>query len=197
MNDTERLWRHWYQNQLDFANTYKGVACVKNPLDLWVYGEIIHETKPGLIVETGTFHGGSALWLADQFDGDVISIDLAADRDLPHHDRVEFVTGTSSTDPRVTELVRAAAKGKRTMVILDSDHSKTHVLAELNVYAGLVSVGCYLIVEDTNPFAYQGAPGPARALKAFQPTNKGFEVDRSRERFGITSHPGGFLRRIR
>lgn len=197
MNGAEKLWRYWYQQGLDFKSTYKGVDCVKNPLDLWVYGEIIHETKPELIVETGTFHGGSALWLADQFDGDVLSIDLESDRALPEHDRVEFIAGASSTDPAVLSVVRRACDGKRTMVILDSDHSREHVLKELELYSPLVSTGCYLIVEDTNPFAYSGPAGPALALKAWQPKNRGFEVDRSRERFVITSHPGGYLKRIR
>lgn len=192
----DQLWRWWYDNQLEFTTQYKGVALVKNPLDLWQYRAIIDETKPGTIVETGTFMGGSAVWLADQFDGHVISIDLESDRDLPQHERVEFVCGASSVDPGVIAYLRRAITG-RCMVILDSDHTKPHVLAELERYAPLVSVGCYLIVEDTNPFAYQGPAGPAQAIRAWQPTNKGFECDKSREQYWLTSHPGGYLRRIR
>jgi cephalosporin hydroxylase len=82
------------------------------------------------------------------------------------------------------------------MVILDSDHSKEHVVEELDRYAPMVTAGCYLIVEDTNPFAYNGPAGPERALRAWQPTNKGFEIDRDVEPF-LTCHPGGYLRRAR
>ena len=71
------------------------------------------------------------------------------------------------------------------MVVLDSDHREAHVLAELKIYSGLVSSGCYLIVEDTNPLdplytkAYGGSP--LDALKKFLKTNNDFIIDKSRE----------------
>ena len=85
------------------------------------------------------------------------------------------------------------------MVILDSDHSQAHVEAELAAYAGIVSVGSYLIVEDTDinghPARPDFGPGPWEALQTFLATNHDFEVDRSRERFLLTLNPGGYLRR--
>lgn len=197
MTDRERMWRIWYEQKLEFIQPpYRGTPIVKNPCDLWAYQAIIDKTKPDLIIETGTFLGGSAVWLADRFDGDVISVDLAADRDLPQHDRVEFIAGVSSTDPAVIALLNKEREGKRTMVILDSDHSREHVLAELGLYAPMVSKGCYLVVEDTNPFAYRGPAGPERALRAWNPPKRGFTIDREIEPF-LTCHPGGYLRRIR
>lgn len=201
--------RWWY----DFlgnnpALSWQGVAVVKHPNDLFTYAEIIHQTKPDLIIETGTFAGGSALFLANLCDladqGRVLSIDLATDRPLPEHPRIDYLLGLSSTDEVVLSHVAKHADGKRCMVILDSAHNAAHVLDELKAYSPFVSKGCYLIVEDSNVDGYKlgvgdiiGAEGPAEAIKRFQPKNKGFLVDRSREAYGFTQNPDGFLRRIR
>jgi cephalosporin hydroxylase len=84
------------------------------------------------------------------------------------------------------------------MVILDSDHSKNHVLAELHKYAPLVSQGCYLIVEDTATgiTSSEFGPGPAEAVAEFLQGNQDFIVDRDCEKFLLTFNPGGYLRRI-
>lgn len=78
-------------------------------------------------------------------------------------ERVEFVKG-SSTDPSIVAELRRRVEGHRVLVILDSDHSKDHVLAELKAYAPMVSVGSYLIVQDTNvnghPVRNEHGPAP-------------------------------------
>src|SRR6188508_3614652 len=104
--------------------TWLGAQALKNPLDLWVYQEILFETRPELIVETGTYRGGSALFLASMCDllgaGEVVSIDIEPLRaDYPEHPRITYLGGRSSTDPGVLTEVRARAYGKRTLVILD------------------------------------------------------------------------------
>jgi len=208
--------RQWYADQPYLDMEYRGFPIVKCPLDLHVYHELIQQTQPDLIVETGTFSGASALYLADQLDlldepphedQIVVSIDIETGRELPDDPRIEFIAGRSSTDLRVLELVKELARGRRVMVILDSDHSTEHVLRELVLYAPLVSAGCYLIVEDTNTDAYHGMyvtgyidglkAGPAEAVKAWQPKNRGFEHDARCERFLFTQNPGGYLRRVR
>ncbi len=87
------------------------------------------------------------------------------------------------------------------MVILDSDHAQPHVSAELVAYRDIVSVGCYLIVEDTNvnghPVHPEHGPGPMEALDGFLATNDDFVVDADRERFMMTLNPRGFLKRVR
>ena len=93
-----------------------GAQALKNPLDLWVYQEIVYETRPELIVETGTYRGGSALYLASLCDlmghGEVVSIDVEPMRDdYPAHPRVTYLAGRSSTDPAVVEEVRDARCG--------------------------------------------------------------------------------------
>lgn len=199
----------WYAKAPFAQMWWRGWPIVKCPLDLWSYHEIIEQTRPTLIVETGTYAGGSALFLADMLEiaggGDVISIDINRGTELPQDDRIEFIEGRSSVDRRVLEHVRQRASGRKTMVILDSDHSAEHVLKELNLYAPLVSPGAYLIVEDTNRDAYRAMyqmgqldddmAGPAEALRQWQPTNHGFKVDERRERFLFTQNPAGYLKR--
>ena len=91
------------------------------------------------------------------------------------------------------------AAGKRTLVILDSDHSQRHVEAELDAYAPLVPVGGYLIVEDSNigQIRKDLLPGPLEAIERFTAMTDEFEIDRSREKFLITFNPSGYLRRVR
>ena len=181
-----------------------GAQALKNPLDLWVYQEIIVEQRPELIVETGTYRGGSAFYLASICDlvgvGEVVSIDVEPLReDYPAHPRITYLGGRSSTDPDVVAQVRGRAEDKRILVVLDSDHSQAHVEAELAVYAPLVQVGGYVIVEDSNigQIRKDLLPGPLQAIEAFLARTDEFEVDRSREKFLITQNPSGYLRRVR
>lgn len=184
--------------------TWLGAQALKNPLDLWVYQEIMVETRPELVVETGTYRGGSASFLASICDllgeGEVVSIDLEAVRDdYPDHPRVTYLGGRSSTDPHVVAEIRSRAEGKRTLVVLDSDHSQAHVEAELDAYAPLVPVGGYVIVEDSNIGRIRKdlMPGPLEAIEAFLSRTDDFEIDREREKFLITFNPSGYLRRVR
>ena len=183
--------------------TWLGAQALKNPLDLWVYQEIMTETRPELIVETGTYRGGSAAFLASMCDllgeGEIVSIDIEQVReDYPSHSRITYLGGRSSTDADVLAEVCARAEGKRTLVILDSDHSQRHVEAELAEYAGLVPVGGYVIVEDSNigQIRKDLLPGPLEAIETFLATTDAFEIDRSREKFLITFNPSGYLRRV-
>jgi cephalosporin hydroxylase len=180
-----------------------GVRTLKCPIDLWIYQEILAELRPGLVIETGTFDGGSALYLAGVMDqlhhGRVVTVDIEERPGRPRHDRVTYVRGSSVSPDVVGRLARQARGRGPVMVILDSDHSRDHVLAELHAYADLVTPGSYLIVEDTNvnghPVLPEFGPGPAEAVAAFLAERSDFEVDRSRERLLMTFNPGGFLHR--
>ena len=181
-----------------------GYRTIKSPLDLWTYQEILVETRPDLVIECGTRFGGSAYYIASILDligqGHVLTVDIDAMRGRPVHRRIRYVHG-SSTDPAIVAQVRAAAEGKRAMVILDSDHAAAHVAAELAAYHDLVTIGCYLIVEDTNvnghPVRPDFGPGPMEALDAFLAGRDDFVSDLDRERFLLTMNPRGFLRRVR
>lgn len=185
---------------------YRGVTIWKCPLDLWLYQELLHSLKPALIVETGTMFGGSAYFLGDLcdtlgLDTRITTIDVEEQANRPAHDRVTYVTA-SSTDPAVVASVYAAAPpGRPVLVILDSDHSRDHVLAELRAYADLVTVGSYVVVEDTNvnghPAFPEFGPGPMEAVDAFLAEDDRFEVDAGMEKFFMTFNPRGYLKKLR
>jgi cephalosporin hydroxylase len=191
---------HWGRT---WRNTYwLGVPLQKCPLDLWVYQELLTEVQPELVVETGTYAGGTALYLASCLDmigkGRVITIDILEREGRPDHERIEYITG-SSTDSAVVERIRVEARGMSpVMVILDSDHSREHVLDELRAYAPVVTPGSYLVVEDTNingrPVERMSGPGPHEAVEAFLREDRSFTRDPTREKFFLTFNPGGFLR---
>ena len=87
------------------------------------------------------------------------------------------------------------------MVDLDSNHSKQHVLEEMRAYAPMITIGNYLIVEDTNinghPVLPEFGPGPMEAVEEFLKENHDFVPDPSREKFLVTFNPGGYLRKVR
>jgi cephalosporin hydroxylase len=180
-----------------------GHHALKCPLDLWVYQEILHEVRPDLVIETGTYRGGSTLFLASICDllghGNVVTIDAAKQKGRPRHKRITYLTGSSTSEAIVRQVRRRARGKRRVLVLLDSGHGKDHVLAEMRTYAPLVTPGSYLIVEDTNlnghPVDPDHGPGPAEAVAAFLAENDGFVPDASREKFLLTFNPGGYLKR--
>ena len=186
--------------------SWMGHEMFKCPLDLWIYQEMIVRDKPDLIIEVGTYKGGSALVLAHICDlvgsGRIITIDPDASHDAirPQHPRIEYVRG-SSTDPAIFAKVKKAAEGcSNVLVILDGDHRCPQVLEELRMYHPLISMNGFIIVEDTNinghPTYPDFGPGPWEAVDAFMAENKQFVPDRTCERFMLTMNPRGYLRRV-
>jgi cephalosporin hydroxylase len=205
----ERFHELYFQRWLRLrANTttlsWFGHELLKCPMDLWMYQELLVRMRPDLVVETGTRAGGSAYYLAMLLDhlghGEVVSIDTEIVDGRPEHARITYITA-SSTDPEVVAGVRERAAGGRTLVILDSDHSRAHVLDELHAYAGLTLLGDHLIVEDTNvnghPTMPEHGPGPMEAVDEFLAETDEFEVDARCERFLMTLNPRGYLKRVR
>ena len=187
------------------ATRWLGYPAQKCPLDLWIYQELLFETQPDVVVETGTCEGGSALFLATIMDllgfGRVITVDIKDGEGRPAHPRIEYVLG-SSTDEEVVSRVHAGIPANaRVTAILDSDHSRDHVSAELELYGPRVSPGCHMIVEDTNingnPVLPAFGPGPSEAVASFLASHDEFEIDHSCEKFFMTFNPGGYLQRVR
>lgn len=177
--------------------TWLGVTAAKNPTDAWLYQEIIYKIKPNFILETGSFKGGGALFLASMLDlcgidGEVYSIEIKPEDPLPYHPKITWITGDSG-DPEIVKRVIGAAKGKRGMAFLDSEHDAPHVLKEMRSYWPIVAKGSYLIVEDTWHLPGQG--GPHDAVEQFLKENNNFEIDESMHRFAVTNNPRGFLKR--
>ena len=194
----------WYESPNTWQElSWLGVPLQKNPLDLWIYQEIISEIRPALIIETGTLRGGSALYLAHLCDllgkGEVISIDIGPQPNLPDHPRVRFLRG-SSVAPHIIDQVKSLAGAlEPVLVILDSDHAAPHVSSELDAYSPLVTPESYLIVEDTNvnghPVMPSHGPGPMEAVREFLKTHREFQPDSYRERLMLTLNPLGYLKR--
>lgn len=200
-----------YLNWLDdsgketWKNTYwLGVPIQKCPWDSWVYQEIIYETKPDVLIETGTFQGGSALFFASIFGllkrGRVLTIDIEKYPPMPQNERITYLLGSSTADAIFQQVKNSIRPGERVMVSLDSDHHKDHVLKELKLYSGLVTPGNYLVVEDTangHPNLPSFGPGPLQAVEEFLKNNSNFTQDKSREKWGISGFRGGWLKRVR
>lgn len=203
--DVTNLFHHLYYNSRVWQNTFfLGHHILKCPLDLWIYQEMIYELKPDLIIETGTFHGASALYLAVLCDivgkGEIITIDIDSVPNRPQHPRITHILG-SSTELTITEQVKQRTIGKQNvLVILDSDHSKAHVDNEMEVYSQMVTIGSYMVVEDSNvnghPISPNFGPGPMVSIEAFLQRDKRFILDSTREKFFMTFNPRGFLKKI-
>jgi cephalosporin hydroxylase len=196
------------------ANVWKnmqwhGVRTLKLPSDIWNYQEIIFEHGIEHVVETGTRHGGSALFFAETLAargsrGLVVSIDIDAEsRQIAAHDRIRFLIGDSAAPAMVAQALALlpAARGAL-FLILDSDHRREHVLRELRAWVPLLRAGDYLVVEDTivngHPVRPEHGPGPLEAIGEFLAEAPGLlRHDREREaKFGATFAARGFYVRI-
>ena len=208
-------------NKYDYAYlwTWMGVPIIQLPADVMATQEVIWSTKPDVIIETGVARGGSVLFMASLLEligkGKVIGVDVdirAHNRDSierhPMTKRVVLIEG-SSTDQEVIAEIRAQIPDSASvMVVLDSDHSRDHVLAELRSYGPMVTPGCYLVVADTilGRLDYTQTPlnrsqvwlrgnEPLSALNAYLEETERFEVDPVLNgKLILSSSPGGYLR---
>jgi cephalosporin hydroxylase len=186
------------------------IDCGQHPQDAWMHQEIISTVKPDFIIEAGTWKGASAaMWamIQDQVnpEGRVITIDIR-DHGIDYDKapilkkKVDFIQG-SSIDPKVVEDIKKRVAGKKVLVILDSVHTKEHVLAELRAYSPMVSLGSYILVQDTDipdhPTLKSDEPGSRGAVEAFLKENDQFEPDRWQERLMFTTMSRGYLKRVK
>lgn len=205
----EHLWDGYltwfYHTNVWKQMTWHGIRTLKLPSDMWNYQEIIHERKMDWVIEAGTRHGGSALFFAETLaarkaKGKVISMDIdATARQIESHEHIEFLIGDSGSQ-KMVERVAATLPDERgpIFLILDSDHSCTHVLRELEVWVPFLRTGDYLIVEDSaingHPVRPDFGPGPYEAIEQFIAKHPGLlNHDAKRERkFGPTQAPKGY-----
>lgn len=216
------------QAGLQYTLDWLGLPIIQIPQDVVQFQQIVSNTRPSLIIETGIARGGSMalsaslLCLLDVMDGldpresirKVVGLDIdirAHTRDAlnehPLRFKMELIQG-SSIDPSIIEQVRRRANGvERVLVSLDSNHTHEHVLAELNAYADLVSVGSYCIVfdtaiEDAPPGSFPDRPwdvgnNPKTAVHEWLKSHPEFEIDIDIDnKLLISVAPDGYLRRI-
>lgn len=206
-SDPVIAYHRWYKEhpeRVGDTTFWLGTPIQQCPLDLEVYQEILYQTKPDLLIETGTFKGGSAHFFASMFDllghGRVETIDIANFPGRPQHPRITYITG-SSVSPEIVERIKASiGPGEKVMVLLDSSHLKSHVLKELELFGPLVTKGNYLLIHDTdfsgNPFLPDSGSGPGAAVEEFLEHHPEFVRDNSCEKYGMTLLPGGYLKRL-
>lgn len=192
-------------HRMKHESTYFGIRALKNPLDFWMYQEIIFDIKPDVIIEIGTCYGGSTLALAHLQDligrGRVIGLDIAhslVPQIVKDHPRITFITVDACES---FDMVKDLINNNETFLIIeDNDHTYENTLNVLRTYHSLVTVGSFFIVEDSilNHGIPSGVkPGSYEAIEQFMIENNDFEIDRSKEAFLVTGNPKGYLKKVR
>ncbi len=201
--------------------SWMGVPIIQLPADVMATQEVIWATQPDVIIETGVARGGSLIFMASILAsiGNETSKVIGVDIDIRAHNResieahplarkIELIQGPS-TDQDVLDKIRASIPaGSRVMVVLDSDHSYSHVLRECIAYGELVTPGCYLVVADTlvgmlpddssinRSRKWTKGDDPLSALRTYMEQNDLFERDDVLNgKLIMSSSPGGYLRR--
>ena len=212
----------WNQKQV-YTYAWMGRPVIQLPDDMVRVQEVIYRLKPDLIVETGIAHGGSLIFYASLMQamghGRVLGIDIEI---RPHNrtaieahelfHRIDMIEG-SSVDPDVVAQATAAADGLETvLVILDSNHTYDHVMAELQAYSPLVTQGSYIVSTDGVMRDVVGVPragqnwetdNPANAAEDFAAANPAFQIEQPAWPFNestltknVTHFPSAWLRRV-
>ena len=204
------------QHRLMYEPKWLGRPIIQFPSDVVQIQELLWEVKPDVVIETGVAHGGSLVLSASILEligkGKVIGVDIeirphnrTAIEAHPLKHRIELIEGSSVDESTVAAVKAAAGSAKTVMVVLDSNHSETHVLRELELYGPMVSPGSYIVAHDGAtawvwdiPRAAPEAKGlnVLNAIHRFIETHPEFRIDESCTRHGITSSPDGYLRRL-
>lgn len=221
---------------IDFINTisetkythnfsWLGRPIIQFPQDIIALQEIIWDVKPNMIIETGIAHGGSLIFSASMLtllevcgeieNGKVLGIDIdirehnkKAIEAHPMSNKITMFQGSSIDNEMIERVQEFAKQGKKIMVMLDSNHTHDHVLAELKAYAHLASVGSYCCVfdtaiEDMPKGSFPDRPwdkgnNPKTAVWEYLKGNDDFVIDKNIEnKILITVAPDGYLKRIK
>jgi cephalosporin hydroxylase len=223
--EVRRLGRGLFDKASEYRYSYNftwlGRPVIQWPQDIMALQEIIWNVRPDVIVETGIAHGGSLIFTSSMLellggDGRVIGVDIdirehnrVAIEEHPMVKRITMIEGSSIDEAIVAQVREEAGDAGSVLLILDSNHTHDHVLAELELYAPMVTKGSYIavmdtVVEDMPGDAFPDRPwdrgdNPATAVRAFLETEQGkrFEVDQEiSDRLILSVAPGGYLRCI-
>jgi cephalosporin hydroxylase len=206
-----------------YSFTWLGRPIIQLPEDMFRLQEVIFHLQPDVIVETGVAHGGSLVFYAGLCKligkGRVIGVE----RELRPHNRaaleqhplfelITLIEGDSKAPETVERVRQSFGRDQSTLVLLDSNHSKAHVTAELDAYAPLVTPGSYIVVMDGIMAKLVGAPrsepdwghnNPRQAAAEwvaryphFVIEEPAFKFNEGHVRHRVTYWPDAFLRRV-
>jgi cephalosporin hydroxylase len=206
------------RHQYSYVWRWLGLPIIQMPADVVVMQELIWENRPQVIVETGIARGGSVILYASVLEligeGTVVSVDIdirahnrRAVESHPLSHRVQLIEGSSTDSTVVGEVAARVAGAERVMVVLDSNHTETHVLEELRGYGPMVTAGQYLVVADTvveylppqdRPRPWGPGNNPKTALDIYLAECDRFVVDDEvNGKLLMTSTPRGYLRCVK
>jgi len=210
-----RTWRsaisfdlHYSIQRGTIGYTYRGVSCVKHPVELALYMLLLWNQKPRTIIEIGTNAGGSALWMADQMSlfgiaGRVVSIDINPPMPISLRPEITFLCGDANKLAECLSNEFMSSLPRPWLIIEDASHHYEATLAVLRFFDPLMQSGEYIVVEDGNVSDMgddaHRAGGPGRAISQFLlETGDRYEIDTSYcDYYGhnVTGNPNGYLRR--
>ncbi len=205
------------ENRLSYEIDWLGVPTIQTPEDMILIQELIFKIKPDVIIETGIAHGGSLIYYASLLEllgkGKVIGVDIEVreyNRKVlerhPMFKRIELIEGNSISGETIVKIRKIVPKNSTVIVCLDSNHTKDHVLKELQLYNSFVNPESYIVVFDTitSKIARLGVcekryinNGPKEAVENFLKVNANFEIDKHYNKLYISYSPNGYLRRIK
>lgn len=219
-----RAWvRCGWDTKYVYSFSWMGRPVIQLPEDMLRIQEVIYRVKPDVIIETGVAHGGSLIFYASLFEamgrGRVIGIDIEI---RPHNraaieahemfPRITLVEGSSVAPEIVAQVGALVAPGETVLVLLDSNHTKAHVLAELEAYGPFVTPGSYIVATDGIMKEVVGAPrtspdwswnNPLDAAAEFAASHPEFVLEEPVFPFNegvvterVTYWPKGFLKRV-
>lgn len=208
------------KTKYSYKFSWLGIPIIQYPQDIVAMQEIIWEVRPDLIVETGVAHGGSLIFSSSMMellggDGHVLGIDIdirehnrIAINKHPMSRRITLIQGSSVEEETVKRVYELSQGRKRVLVMLDSNHTHSHVLKELQLYSPLVKKGSYLVVfdtvvEDMPEDFFPDRPwgkgnNPKTAVWEFLKSNDRFEIDKEFEsKLLVTVAPDGYLKCVK
>jgi cephalosporin hydroxylase len=234
ISDAKNLFNNFCRYKYSYHFKWMGRPIIQFPQDIVALQELIWEVKPDLIIETGIAHGGSLILsasmlaqldLCDAIQAGLVldpkkskRLVLGVDIDIRAHNRsaieahpmssrIRMIEGSSVAIEVINQVKEVSSKFSKVLVILDSNHTHDHVLAELEAYASLTSIGSYCcvfdtVIEDMPSDMFPDRPwgpgnNPKTAVWEFLEKNKKFKIDRDvQNKLMLTVAPDGYLKRI-
>lgn len=198
--------------QYGYQQLWCGVPIIRLPDDIILLQEIVFALRPASIIETGIARGGSLILNASLMEicgvtPRVLGIDLhifdhakLAIAQSKYSSMIELVQCDSTSDvarQTVEEFVRKSGSQTPCLLILDSNHSHSHVLNELRTLTTCLPIGSIVVVADTiisempsehySDRPWDKTKNPLSALKEFLATVPNFEVSTRWARRGLLS----------